>query len=164
MEGQGVTTNDTDQVFKDINAVFLEVEGIFRNLATDHPRMRTLWDPDLAAPVYLAEESQELITDWPSMDRYFALTAEVLSMVRARYQLQSVVPLGGDLVTAYCRMEWQGVMPPDPDRIGGYVRVIAVLRKTAPGWRFVSYVEAPMAPIMYIRDLYKLVAKVSTIE
>ena len=157
-----MTTDDA--VFKDIEAVFLEVEGIFRNLAAEHQRMRALWDPALASPVYLAEESQELITDWASLDRYLQLTARVLSTVRARYQLQSVVPLGDGLVTAYCRMEWQAVMPPDPDRIGGYVRVIAVLRQTRSGWRFVSYVEAPLAPLMYVRDLYKLAARVSTIE
>ncbi len=159
-----MTTDVTDPVFNAIAMVFAEVEAIFRNLATEHPRIRGLWDPDLAAPVYLAEESQELITDWPSLDRYFALTAKVLPMVRARYELQSVTPLRDGMVTAWCRLEWQAVMAPDPDRIGGYVRVVAVLRDTPAGWRFVSYVEAPLAPIMYMRELYKLVAKISAID
>jgi hypothetical protein len=58
-------------------------------------------------------------------------------------------------------MEWQAAIKPEVEKLGGYVRVVAVLRRSQAGWRFVSYVEAPLAPIVYLGELYRLVARVS---
>ena len=39
--------------------------------------------------------------------------------------------------------------------VGGDLRVTAVFRKTPAGWRLFHYVEAPLAPIIYVRRLYQ---------
>jgi hypothetical protein len=98
------------------------------------------------------------------LDSYFENAAMMLGSVVCKYELKGVVPTQADLVTAYCQMEWQAAIKPAVEKMGGYVRVVAVLRKSDAGWRLVSYVEAPLAPIIYMGELYKLVAQISPLK
>jgi hypothetical protein len=154
-----LTTKAAD--FQDIATLFAGVEDMFLNLERDHKNFRKFWAPDIATPVYIAEEHKEIITDWASLESYFEAAAKVLGAVVCKYDLKAVVPIQADLVTAYGQMEWQAAIRPEVDKLGGYVRFVAVLRNSDGGWGLVSYVEAPLAPIIYLGELYKLVAKVS---
>jgi hypothetical protein len=149
--------------FQDIAGVFAGVEQMFLNLEHDYKNFRAFWAPDIEAPVYIAEEHKEIIADWASLENYFEAAAKILGPVVCKYDLKAIVPIQPDLVTAYCQMEWQAAIKPEVEKMGGYVRVVAVLRKSSAGWRFISYVEAPLAPIVYLGELYKRVAKISTL-
>jgi len=148
----------------EIAEIFKKIEGIFLNIEHDYLRFRDLWDRNIKTPIYIAEEHKEIIADWASLDSYFENAAMILGSVVCKYELKGVVPIQADLVTAYCQMEWQAAIKPAVEKMGGHVRVVAVLRKSDAGWRLVSYVEAPLAPIIYMGELYKLVAQISSLR
>jgi hypothetical protein len=148
----------------EIAEIFKKIEDIFLNIEHDYLRFRDLWDRNIKTPIYIAEEHKEIIADWASLDSYFENAAMMLGSVVCKYELKGVVPIQADLVTAYCQMEWQAAIKPAVEKMGGYVRVVAVLRKSDAGWRLVSYVEAPLAPIIYMGELYKLVAQISPLK
>jgi hypothetical protein len=59
------------------------------------------------------------------------------------------------LVLATWRMEWRVHIHGCDKPTGGETRVAALLRHTQSGLRFAAYVEAPLAPILYLRRLYE---------
>jgi hypothetical protein len=153
--------NAETSAFQDIANIFAGLENMFLNLESEYQKFRKFWAPDIETPLYIAEEHKDVITDWASLETYFETAAKMLGPVVCKYDLKAIVPIQPDLVTAYCQMEWQAAIKPEVEKMGGYVRVVAVLRNSEMGWRFVSYVEAPLAPIIYLGELYRLVAKIS---
>jgi len=48
--------------------------------------------------------------------------------------------------------------------VAGTLRAIAICEPTAAGWRIRAWVEAPLAPIVYMRALYEGVARQVTVD
>ncbi|WP_206340858.1 hypothetical protein [Marinicauda algicola] len=64
------------------------------------------------------------------------------------------VTVGEGLVLGVHRMDWS-IRFTDRPAMGGDNRVAALFRHTGEGWRLSAWIEAPLAPIVYLRRLYE---------
>lgn len=125
--------------------------------------MRSLWLDDLAAPLYLAEEHREFITTWDAVDAYFRTTSAAIRAITTAYRVVTVLPAApGQNMIAF-ELDWSAAIDPEPP-LAGSVRGFALVEREAGTWKLRAYVEAPLAPIVYMNDLYRLVARARGIE
>lgn len=123
--------------------------------ALDFSGLRRLWDGDEPLPVYLPEEAPAALYGYEAIEAYWAATAKAARSMRLSTAGLKVQPLAVDLVAITYDMRWICEYGPSPNPLGGDVRVSAVLRRRNDGWRFIRYIEAPMAPLPYLRRLYE---------
>lgn len=138
-----------------------EIEAVLEQLARRWNRMelsaiRELWHPDETQPFYLPEESEELLDSWEAIEAYWANTKATISRLSMRTWDVQAKLLAPDLAVAVYRMHWNGDVTGYPAPLGGDNRVTAAFRRHAETWRFCHYVEAPLAPMLYLRRLYEL--------
>lgn len=122
----------------------------------DYARMRReFWDPEEAEPWYVPEEVAEPLIGWQAIEQYWATNRRIMRCVRVRYSDIRVKPVAGhaDQAVALFALRWDAELKDWPAPLGGFNRVTANLRLTGDGWRLTHYIEAPMAPITYIRTL-----------
>jgi hypothetical protein len=124
----------------------------------DFDTLRELWSLAPEPIVYLAEEA-EFARSRLELEDYWARTAAGIHEVRANYVLDSVACLSAELYVATFRNEWAARDRPGDEMIAGTCRGMLIVEALADGIRPRIYVEAPMAPLLYIRELYKLVAR-----
>ena len=136
-----------------IRAVLAELERAWN--ALDFVAIGNLWDRS-NEPIYFAEEAPMPHLDWPSLQAYWEFTARSIARMGMRItDTPHLRPIGPDLVSAIYAMHWDAVIRGDPQPLGGDNRVCATFRRTVAGWRFAQYVEAPLAPITYVKWLYQ---------
>jgi ketosteroid isomerase-like protein len=136
-----------------IRAVLAELERAWN--ALDFVAIGNLWDRS-REPIYFAEEAPAPHLDWASLQAYWDYTARSIARMGMRItDTPQLRLIGPDLVSAIYAMHWDAVISGDPQPVGGDNRVCATLRRTADGWRFAQYVEAPLAPITYVKWLYQ---------
>jgi len=123
--------------------------------ALDFAALRLLWDEQEPVPVYLPEEAPAPLYGHEAIEAYWAVTAKAARSMRLSTAGLQLQPLAADLVAITFDMRWICEYGPSANPIGGDVRVSAVLRMRADGWRFIRYIEAPMAPLPYLRRLYE---------
>ncbi len=121
---------------------------------SDFTALKSLWDTSVE-PVYLPEESRTACLTWEALDRYWAATRMAARAVTIRTGAPTIRILAPDVLAALYDMHWNFQTADAQAPIGGEVRVYALFRRTAAGWRFAQYIEAPLAPIVYIRSLYE---------
>lgn len=139
-----------------ITAVFSTLESVWRTKA--FTRMRGLWLTNLGAPLYVAEENPTIVTSWDAFDAYFAQTSAALREISSAYRIVAVLPgAPGQQIVAF-ELDWSAAIGPSDPPVAGSVRGQAILEREADEWKLRSYVEAPLAPIVYIGELYKFVA------
>ena len=120
----------------------------------DFARLRRLWDP-ACEPLYVAEEHPRVQLDWTQLQEYFDLTARAIERMSMRIDGEPVLrELAPGVVSASYAMHWDALVRGESRPMGGDNRVVDTFRRTAHGWRFVQHVEAPLAPISYVRELY----------
>jgi len=144
-------------------AIHVEIEHLLARMATawarhDFDSLRELWRLSPEPLLYLAEEA-EFARSRAEIEAYWTRTAAGIHEVRADYVLDSVAGLSADLYLATFRNEWAARDRPGDDLIAGTCRGVLIVETTAAGIRPRVYVEAPLAPLLYMRDLYKLVAR-----
>ena len=143
--------NDTE--LASIRHALGAVESAWRHL--DFVSLRALWDQS-REPVYFAEEAPEPLLDWAALQAYWDLTrASIETMGMRITSVYGVRDLAPDLVSVVYSMHWDARVRGAATPLGGDNRVCATLRRTSAGWRFVQYVESPLAPIVYIKRLYE---------
>jgi hypothetical protein len=116
-------------------------------------RIRSLWD-DRSPPLYLAEEAPGPALQWEQLEQYWRNTQNGLPFVGIRTSNYRFHELSSEYASVFYDMHWDGRLP-DGRALGGDNRVCATFRKRADGWFFVQYIEAPLAPIVYMRQLYE---------
>lgn len=130
-----------------------ELEQAWRTL--DFERIRSLWDVS-RAPLYQAEEALEPCTSWAQLDAYWARTRSGIAHMGLRIERPiRFHAVDDELVTALYDMHWDALVKGDARPMGGDNRVFNTFRRTPAGWRMTHYVEAPLAPILYVRRLYE---------
>ncbi len=138
--------------------LFTELEAVWRS--GDFSKMRSFWVKDLAAPLYLPEERKDFITTWADFDSYFAGTAKISKGgVQVIYVPLTAVPVSQGQQQVAFTMEWTMQLVTDNVPIGGSVRGVALMADDGKDWKLKSYIEAPLAPIVYMRELYEGLAK-----
>ena len=143
---------DADTLKTEMQAVFDAVAASFE--VNDFVTLKTLWDSDDPAPFYLAEEHEVLVSDWGALCDYWALTTKVNAGCSLRWQVAAAKLLTPDHAACMFTLDWKILITGMAEPYGGFNRGQAVLRRTDGGWRFRTYVEAPLAPITYLKKLY----------
>jgi len=128
------------------------VERRWRDL--DLAALESLWDTT-RAPFYIAEEAGEIHTSFEAIRAYWAFTRSIIEKMDLRLGRAELVSLGPDLLTAVYSLHWECLIKGQKAPVGGDNRACAVLRRIEGSWRFTQYIEAPLAPIVYIRQLYE---------
>lgn len=131
--------------------------------AKDFGAVRALWVERLPAPFYLAEEHDEFIDSWDKLENYWRLTSQTLSHLRARFVPQTSVPLDEHRQLVGFELTWLARVGSDAP-VAGTLRAAAVCERSASGWRIRAWIEAPLAPIVYMRHLYHGVARQLTVD
>ena len=137
---------------EDIEAVLAEVAQRWRSLELD--RLEELWDTS-HPPLYIAEEADEIHTSFEAIRRYWTTTRGMMLEMGVEFGRPAIIPLGDGLVTAVFTLHWECLIKGQQAPVGGDNRASAVFRRVGETWRFTQYVEAPLAPIVYIRRLYE---------
>ncbi len=127
--------------------------------ARDAIALAALWDPLEPQPLYMAEEVDQPLTSLAAIRDYWSRTLSAVGFIRMEVRNVQVRALAADLGSASYDMRWSGSFAGFDRPIGGATRVSAILRLRPEGWRFIQYVEAPLAPIVYMRHLYGMAAQ-----
>ncbi len=140
-----------------------EIEHLFARMSTawaehDFDTLRALWRQSPEPIVYLAEEAGFARTHG-ELEEYWTRTAAGIHEVRANYLLDSVAGLSADLYAATFRNEWAARDRPGDEMLAGTCRGLLIVEASAEGLRPRIYVEAPLAPLLYLRELHQLVAR-----
>ena len=135
--------------------VFAELEHMWQS--RDFGAMRGYWLADLPAPLYLAEEKAAFFTTWAELESYFADIKSHSKGGLVKYKPLHSTPMGAGQEMVAFTLEWNVHLTGEAVPIGGNVRGIAVFAEQKGAWKLRSYIEAPLAPIIYMRELYKLV-------
>ena len=120
----------------------------------DPAALRVFWDAGDDAPLYVAEEVDHALSTWPEIEAYWAGNEQAFSGLAVSFGEARLKPLGEGETLALFDMRWDAAFAaPGASSIGGDNRVLALLRRTEEGWRLASWVEAPLAPLPYLRRL-----------
>ncbi len=136
--------------------IFSELQGMW--LSRDFSRMRSFWLKTLPAPLYLPEEKKDFIVTWEQFDAYFAAINSGSKGGGVTYKPLHSTSMGHGQEMVAFELEWTTQINGEDAPIGGSVRGIAMFEYDGQAWKLKAYIEAPLAPILYMRDLYKLVA------
>jgi hypothetical protein len=121
--------------------------------------LQPFWDRTGEAPLYIAEEIDAPILTWAALDAYWARNETLHRKIDLRFSDVRGVALAEDVAAIVAHMAWDIAFTTGASAaIGGENRVSATLRRTAEGWRFAAWIEAPLAPITYLRRLYERAA------
>lgn len=137
-----------------------EIEAMFTSYqaawaANDPQQLETHWDRADPAPVYLAEEIAVRMTDWDAIRGYWNNNREYIERVRLTFSGFTFKSLHEDLVTAVFDMRWDiRFRSADTPPMGGDNRVVATVRRVGKHWRLIAWVEAPLAALPYLQQLY----------
>ena len=136
------TSTDVDDVTDIVLAYVACSEGM------DFATRKSLWDPAEATPVLCPEEAPEPLIGWDALDAYWSRSRETMASLKTKATKIRVRLLGEELALASYQSRWiatlsqTGHLPEKP--ISADVRMNAVLRRTADGWRYIHLVEGPV--------------------
>ena len=141
--------------------VFEALEGHYS--AKDFASVQALWLPGLPAPFYIAEEHHVVMDSWEKVEAYWQLTSAALSHLRAKFQPLHAVALNESQQLVSFQLTWLARIGAEQP-VAGTLRAAAVCERTPSGWRIRAWIEAPLAPIVYMRELYYGAAKSLSID
>ncbi|MFZ1626067.1 MAG: nuclear transport factor 2 family protein [Gammaproteobacteria bacterium] len=113
-----------------------------------------LWDPAEPLPFYLAEEQDDWFIGWEPLKNYLVPVQPSPAVQGIREEMRDITVkfIAADLAIAVWWMHFEmKIIGRKP--IGEEVRVSAVLRQTAAGWRYIHWAESPMTASMYLMKL-----------
>lgn len=119
----------------------------------DPAALKRCWD-GARAPLYLAEEVEETLSDWAEIERYWAANEGLHADVELSFSEPVFTDLADNLVMGAWRMEWT-IQFTDKPAMSGWNRVVAVYRAAPDSWRLAAWIEAPLAAVTYVRKLYE---------
>jgi hypothetical protein len=113
-----------------------------------------LWDPAEPTPFYLAEEQDDWFVGWERLRGYLAPARPSPAVQGIREEMREIhvkFPVPDLAIVAWWMHFEMKIIGRKP--IGEEVRVSAVLRRTAEGWRYIHWAESPMTASMYLTRL-----------
>ena len=145
--------NDNTRLREDIGAVLEQLQRNWNGM--DLKAMADLWDTSDARPYYLPEEVEQPLRDWDAIRAYWDQTIASIPRLQMRIWDLQAEPVGDDLAWVSWQFHWDAVAEGYDKPVGADNRAVALFRKLPEGWRICRYVEAPLAPILYMRKLYE---------
>jgi ketosteroid isomerase-like protein len=142
------------QLTAEIDAVLNKYEELWDR--QDPAQLVELWDQDDPEPFYLAEEQDEWRIGWEQVMGYFDPPGDsTTESIRMRFDGVQARWLSDDLAFAKFWIRFDTKMEFLPKPIGTDARASAIFRKTADGWKLITWAESPGSPILYVQRLYK---------
>jgi len=114
------------------------------------------WDINDPAPIYIAEESDKIMTDWSQIEDYWKGTDNWNEWIVVDYYNYHVKRVDDNNAIVTFDLRFDVKLNDRPKPIGGDNRGVVSLRKVDGTWKIYSWVEAPLAAITYMRKLYEL--------
>ena len=114
------------------------------------------WDENDPQPLYLAEESDVIMTSWPAIKKYWAGTKAWNEWIVVDYYNYHVKSVDENHAMVSFELRFDVKLNDRPKPIGGDNRAVVSLRKIDGEWKIYAWVEAPLAAITYMRKLYEL--------
>ncbi|MEM7568609.1 MAG: hypothetical protein AAF337_02320 [Pseudomonadota bacterium] len=144
------TVNEEDALIAALQPLFTDWVRFFS--VNDFAGVRSLWVADVERPYYVAEEHPVLMSTWEEIEHYWAETAKINTDFQGNIEIVNAKYVADDQAMAHFQLGWKMSLVGWERPIGGTNRGMAGFQKTADGWKFHSYMEAPKAPITYFRD------------
>lgn len=155
MEPPRVEPSLASPIDPEIGRLFAACEAAYGRF--DFTTVRGLWSRR-EPPFYLAEEEGDYFTNWSQIEDYWARMPRTLDQLELRLQPRVSVPLAEDRQWIGFSLVWRARSGASP-AIAGQVRGVALLLREDGEWRLQGWVEAPLAPITYMRGLYQHFAR-----
>jgi ketosteroid isomerase-like protein len=122
----------------------------------DTASLLKLWDKADDFPTYLAEEQAQWFVGKARMQQYLdpSRPNPAIEAIREQFSRIQVKQIAPDLAIAIWYMHFEmKIIRSKP--IGEDIRVSAVLRKTADGWKYIHWAESPKTALVYVEDLFE---------
>ena len=116
----------------------------------------SLWDDKDPDASYLPAEREETLVGAEAVEGYVNALCDLFSTIRHRPDSLIVKQLEDDLGLAFYVLDWAVADSRGP--IGGRCRVTAIWRKQDGDWKLTHYAEAPLAPLVELKEFYQHVA------
>jgi len=141
--------------------------------ANDPARIAACWHLSDPAPLYKAEEMERPFRDFGAIRAYWEHNRSFHASVRLAFSELQVKPVAEGVDLLVTAMRWDIAFAADarlPDgsrfpsagkAMGGDNHVLALVARLPEGLRFRTWVEAPDAPLSYMRRLYEQAARPS---
>ena len=135
--------------------------------ANDPEQIASFWDADSATCFYKAEEIDDFFASLAEIKQYWQHNERFHEAIRLGFSNLHTQPLAEGLTLAITRMRWDIRFATDAENadgsmfasagksMGGDNHVLAILRDTAQGPRFIGWSETPDAPVKYVWRLYE---------
>ncbi|MEO0411680.1 MAG: nuclear transport factor 2 family protein [Pseudomonadota bacterium] len=148
---------DTPQDISQEDALVAQLQPLFDDwvrffAVNDFDGVRSLWVADLERPFYMAEEHDVLMSSWPEVEHYWAETAKINTDFQGKIEIVNAKYVSDIQAMVQFQLGWKMSLVGWERPIGGTNRGMAGFEKTKNGWKFHSYIEAPKAPITYLRE------------
>ena len=139
-------------------AIDSQIQSLFDRLSQhwstmDFAAIRAEWNNDVP-PLYLAEEAQDFATSWDALEVYWQATRDTISSITVTYELLTEKDVTADVKLVTFNLVWLAAMTNGED-VGGTNRGLACLQSIDGHYKLEGYAEAPLAPIFYMKELYK---------
>lgn len=121
--------------------------------------IRALWDPDESEPYYIAEEIEDPMCDWDTIEAYWQASADYIATFELHTSGHRAKLVAPGLASVLFSMRWTATLTTDPRPITFDVKTSALLRQTGAegygGWRLCQWIESPLGPLPYIKKAYR---------
>ena len=124
--------------------------------ARDADAVLALWDDQDSESNYLAGEQETSMTGAEAVRGYVTSLCEAFHTIRHRPETVIAKNLGDGIGLVFYVLDWAVANEREP--IGGRCRVTGVWRYRNGQWRLFQYSEAPLAPLVELRQFYHVVA------
>lgn len=129
----------------------------------DFDALAALWQQDEQGIYYVAEEIDKPLRDFDAVLEYWSRTKSTVESVQIATSNRRLKILCDDCCVATYEMHvdasMRGAKQQGYKPLGVDVRVSAILRLGASGWRFIHYVEAPLGALPFVRRAYNANAR-----
>lgn len=117
--------------------------------------LKNHWDQNDENPIYLAEESTEIMTNWPAIETYWATSEDWIEWIVVEYSNFSVKRVDDANAMVAFDLRFDLKLNDRPRPIGGDNRAVVSFRQIDGEWKIHSWVEAPLSAMTYVRKLYE---------
>lgn len=113
------------------------------------------WDLEDQHPIYVAEESIEIITNWDAVEAYWTASENWIEWIVVEYSNYSIKRVDDTNAMVSFDLRFDLKLKDRARPIGGDNRAVVSFRLIDGSWKIHSWIEAPLSAITYIRRLYE---------
>ena len=112
----------------------------------DFKGRKALWDPDETLPILCPEEAPEPLIGWQALDEYWSHSRVIMAELKAQASNFRILLLADAIALVTYDNRWIATMagPAQEPAISADVRMNALMRRKADGWRYIQLVEGPV--------------------